>query len=266
MLSQLREAARDRLPPRLVQAYRVLRHGILFPAEAEMIAARQFLSRDKLAIDVGAHFGLFTSVLARRSKQVIAFEPNPVCARHLVSVAPRNCRVISKAVSDRAGKAQLRMPISNGVALSALGTIDAANDFGPEFRATGTLKHEVETTTLDKELADLIGAERRVAFINIDAEGHEFAVLQGGGALIASQRPVLLIELEYRHGAPVETVLGWLATRSYSAWALVNGRNLEPVDAATLAKLQSEERLARRLAGSRRSGYVNNVFFLPGAQ
>src|SRR3972149_4505964 len=111
MLAQLREAVRDALPPKLVHAYRVVRHTVLWPTEWEMVAARQFLSTDKIAVDVGANVGLFTSVLARRSKKAVAFEPSPSCVEHLKRVAPRNCEVIAKAVSDRAGRAQLRVPV-----------------------------------------------------------------------------------------------------------------------------------------------------------
>lgn len=265
MLTHLREAVRDALPPKLVHAYRVVRHTVLWPTEWEMVAARQFLSTDKIALDVGANVGLFTAVLARRSKKVVAFEPSPSCVEHLKRVAPRNCDVIAKAVSDCAGRAQLRIPVSHGVAMDALGTIDEANHFGTETRATGFVTYEVETTTLDEELLPRLASEDSVALINIDAEGHEFAVLKGGEALIASHRPVLLVELEYRHGAPVEKVFGWLDARSYAPCALVDGRNLTPIDPATLASLQGEDRLVRRLAGSRHSGYVNNVFFLPKA-
>lgn len=266
MLAQLREAVRDALPPELVHAYRVVRHTILWPTEWEMVAARQFLSPDKIAVDVGANVGLFTSVLARRSKKVIAFEPNPACARHLSKVAPRNCEIIAKAASESAGTAQLRVPVRHGAAMDALGTIDEANRFGKEARATGFVTHKVETTTLDLELLSRLASQDSVALINIDAEGHEFAVLKGGEALIASHRPVLLVELEFRHGAPVEAIFAWLDARSYAPCALVYGHNLTPIDPATLARLQGEDRLARRLAGSRNSGYVNNVFFLPKAQ
>jgi len=82
-----------------VHAYRVVRHTMLWPCEQEMVAARQFLASDKVAVDVGANVGLFTAVLARHSKKVIAFEPNPACAEHLMEVAPRNCEIIAKAVS-----------------------------------------------------------------------------------------------------------------------------------------------------------------------
>ncbi len=54
----------------LVHAYRVVRHTMFWPSEQEMVAARQFLSADKIAVDVGANVGLFTSVLARHSKKI----------------------------------------------------------------------------------------------------------------------------------------------------------------------------------------------------
>src|SRR5680860_1916427 len=129
MLAQLREAVRDALPPKLVHAYRVVRHTMLWPCEQEMVAARQFLSPDKIAVDVGANVGLFTSVLARRSKKVIAFEPNPACVQHLTKVAQRNCELIAKAVSEREGMTTLRVPIAGNVAMDALGTIETANRF-----------------------------------------------------------------------------------------------------------------------------------------
>jgi FkbM family methyltransferase len=265
MLAHLREALRDALPPKAVHAYRVVRYTMLWPNEPEMLVARQFLSRDKIAIDVGANFGLFTSVLARRSKKVIAFEPNPLCARHLGKVMPRNCEIIAKAVSDRTGIAHLRIPVSQGVAMHALGAVDKANRFDTEMRATDFVMNPVDTVTLDQILLASSKSEDRVAFVNIDAEGHEFAVLRGGESLIAAHRPVLLVELEYRHGATVPELFNWLKERGYAARALIDGHTLAPIDPSSLRHLQSDKRLAHRLAGNRHSGYVNNIFFVPEA-
>lgn len=263
MLAQLREAVRDALPAKVVHAYRVARHTILWPTELEMVASRQYLSPDEIAVDVGANFGLFTSVLARHAKRVVAFEPNPGCARYLASVMPANCEIIAKAVSDSAGTTKLRVPVSGGVAMDALATIEAANRFGSETRATDFAEHKVETVTLDQVLLDPARAGCRVGFVNIDAEGHEFAVLRGGEAVLAAQRPALLIELEYRHGAAVAEIFDWLKARHYVPRALIDGHALAPIDPARLRDLQDEERLAGRLAGKRHSGYVNNIFFLP---
>jgi FkbM family methyltransferase len=264
MLAHLREAVRGTLPPKVVHAYRVVRHTMWWPCEQEMVAARQFLAPDKIAVDVGANVGLFTAVLARRSKKVIAFEPNPTCAEHLKKVAPRNCEVIAKAISDSGGRTELRVPVYQGIPMHALATIDAANRYGTELRATSFVTHEVEKVTLDQALFGPTSAEH-IAFINIDAEGHEFAVLRGGEGLIVKHRPALLVELEYRHGAEVAEIFAWLRARGFGARALIDGHSLAVIDPERLHALQDETRLARRLAGNRHSGYVNNIFFLPEA-
>jgi FkbM family methyltransferase len=263
MLSHLRERLKDTLPPRLVHAYRLIRHTIWWPTELEMVAARQFLAKDKIAVDVGANVGLFTSVLARYSKRVIAFEPNPALARHLAKVAPRNCDVMAQAVSDREGTTTLRVPLANGIAMNALATISATNRFETETRATEFATHDVPMITLNHALDAVVHAGERVGFINIDVEGHEFAVLKGGEKVILAERPVLLIELEYRHGAQVQDVFEWLKARRYIPRVLANGERLSAIDPQGLRALQDEARLARRLAGNRYAGYVNNVFFLP---
>jgi FkbM family methyltransferase len=263
MLGQLRRILREAVPPRLLHAYRVFRHTRLWPCEEEMLVARQFLDADKIAVDVGANVGLFTSVLARHAKKVISFEPNPACARHLARVAPANCEVVAKAVSNKAGETVLRVPVDQSVAMEALGTIEAANHFETETRANDFITHPVETVTLDEALLERLVVDDRIAFINIDAEGHEFAVLKGAERIIAKERPVFLVELEYRHGAPVEAIFAWMQERSYAPKALITGRDLEPINPTVLRELQDETRLALRLAGNRRSGYVNNIFFLP---
>jgi FkbM family methyltransferase len=263
MLAHLRERLKDTLPPRLVHVYRLVRHTMWWPTEREMVAARQFLAKDTVAVDVGANVGLFTAVLARHSKRVIAFEPNPALARHLAKVAPRNCAVMAKAVSDREGTTTLRVPLADGIVMDALATISAANRFETETRATEFAAHEVATVTLDHALGPALHAGERVGFINIDVEGHEFAVLKGGEKVILAERPLLLIELEYRHGALVEDVFQWLKVRRYVPRVLADGEHLSEVDPQGLRVLQDEARLARRLAGDRDAGYVNNVFFLP---
>lgn len=265
MMANLREAVRQALPPQMVHAYRVIRHTMLWPHEWEVVAARQFLSNDKVAIDVGANVGLFASVLARRSQKVIAFEPNPVCAAHLAKVMPRNCEVIAKAVSDHAGRTALRVPLFDGTISHALGTLEAANHLDDSPDAANCVAYTVDTVTLDQVLLAPARSSDRIGFVNIDAEGHEFAILRGGEGMLAAHRPVLLLELEYRHGTQVAEIFDWLKQRRYVPRALTDTRNLAPIDADGLRRLQDDERLARRLAGDRHAGYVNNVFFLPEA-
>jgi hypothetical protein len=57
MLAQPREAVRVPLPSKVVHAYRLVRHTLLWPNEWETVAAKQFLAPDKIAVDVGANVG-----------------------------------------------------------------------------------------------------------------------------------------------------------------------------------------------------------------
>ncbi len=51
MLAHLREALKDTLPPRLVHAYRLVRHTMWWPTELEMVAARPpFTGSDPMAL------------------------------------------------------------------------------------------------------------------------------------------------------------------------------------------------------------------------
>ena len=90
-------------------------------------------------------------------------------------------------------------------------------------------------------------------------------MLRGGEGVIATQRPVLLIELEYRHGAAVADVFAWLKAKRSRPHALIDEASLSPIDPEQLRTLQDRSRLSRRLTGDRHSGYVINVFFLPDA-
>ncbi|HET7439850.1 MAG TPA: FkbM family methyltransferase, partial [Terriglobales bacterium] len=148
------------------------------------------------------------------------------------------------------------------ISMHALGTIETANRYDSEHRATGFVTHEVDKVTLDQTLLGPTSGER-VGFINVDAEGHEFAVLRGGEGLIAKHRPVLLIELEYRHGAQVLEIFEWLQARGFVAQALTHRHTFARIGPEELRILQNERRLTRRLAGSRNSGYLNNIFFIP---
>jgi FkbM family methyltransferase len=238
-------------------------HTVLFPFERELRFLPQFLHRDRIAIDVGANVGVFTEILARGSKRVIAFEPHPRCAAHLRSLGIRNCDVVETALSDSMGRAALRIPVRAGVELHALGTIAGANNAESHLGADGTFEHSVAVSTLDDVLAARLAQSETVGFIKIDVEGHELAVLKGAVATIERHRPAMLIEIEYRHGAPVDDIFSFLEQRGYRALALLDGRALTSVSPDRLRAVQSDERLARKLAQPRYPGYVNNVFFVP---
>jgi FkbM family methyltransferase len=175
--------------------------------EPELRLLEKIVPRDRMAVDIGAAEGVYTWHLRRIASGVAAFEPNPESAARLRARLP-SVDVHAVAVSDRDGEALLRIPVTQSIALSGLGTVEDANDFQHGYSETHRI--EVPARTLDSFSLPPLG------FMKIDVEGHELAVLRGAERSIIRDRPTILIEVEDRHRAgAVVTVTSWLAARGY---------------------------------------------------
>lgn len=127
-----------------------------------------------VALDIGAHVGLWSRVLCRTFKTVHAFEPVPniiECFRYNLS-GKDNVVLHPYALGEAAGFLSMD-PVANN---SGNGRVDDA----------GSLKVEVQT--LDKQNI------AQVDFIKIDVEGFEKFVVLGGEKMISEQRPVMIVE------------------------------------------------------------------------
>jgi FkbM family methyltransferase len=136
----------------------------------------QFVQPGSLAFDVGANIGTRSEIMLSLGARVIAFEPQPICARETRARGNRLLTVIEKAVGESSGFADLHLKKSD-VQASLL------NDWqgGP---ATGTLR--VAVTTLDEEIKQF-GLPN---FCKIDVEGFEPQVVRG----LSSAIPALSFE------------------------------------------------------------------------
>ena len=149
-----------------------------------------FVGAGDLVFDVGAHAGNRVRAFAALGCHVVALEPQPDFARLLRTLCRRSPRVVvvESAVADVSGRRSLsvseRTPT---VTTLAAGWRDArAGD--PDFdRVQWNREIEVDTTTLDR-LIEQFGVP---AFVKIDVEGSEPAVLAGLG------RPVPALSFEY---------------------------------------------------------------------
>lgn len=200
--------------------------------------------RNAASVDVGGNAGYYAYYLSRLTRQVHVFEPNPRCLAQLQRIERRNMTLHPVALSDHAGTAIMRFDPGN----TGIGTIEAANrlDNNPGIRTI--VEREVEICRLD----DL--NLRDIAFMKIDVEGHEPAVLRGAVGLIESQKPVLLIEIERRHNPTAfEDVENLLRPFGYSVWRLSAGA-LIPVRREDIDALQADPSI---------SGYANNFIFVP---
>jgi FkbM family methyltransferase len=234
--------------PRLTAARtfaRRRRAGLLDP-ELELVPA--LLDPDRLGVDVGANYGFWTLAMAQRARRVLAIEPIPELAAALLRRAPGHVRVLVCALSERPGRAGLRIPLDAGRA-----TIEPANALrdGPPAR----------TLEVTLERLDDLPLDARLGLVKIDVEGHELAVCRGAARRLEADRPSLVIEAEERHrpGA-VADLAAFLGTLGYRGFFLEKHR-LRGIAAFDAARHQPLDATGAPRQGP--LGYVNNLLFVP---
>lgn len=194
---------------------RELRQG-----EPELKLLPDLVDPNRAAIDVGANRGIWTHQMAALCPRVHAFEPNPKMFAILEAARPANAVVRQIALSDRAGTASLNVPRSARGFSNQQASLEAKRSVGAEFGVV-----EVATARLDDLDLEPCG------FIKIDVEGHEAAVIAGAVALIARDRPTLLIELEERHtDRSIEGSIADVEALGYDAFFFKDG-GLRPIAA-----------------------------------
>ena len=240
--------------PRVWFRFKFLKYKHLRRGEREIHLIRHLIEPDSTAIDVGCSIGIYAAEMARYANEVIAFEANPAVARFARMVVPRNVEVVNVALSSAAGRATLKIPRgSKGDTIDELATIESANPLHRSDAASA----DIEMTRLDHfNVANC-------SFIKVDVEGHEEAVLEGAAKLIASQRPVLLIELdETLNRGALARLTARYAVLNYRAFFLSHG-NLHPVSEFDRARHQNAANLKPRHRLPAGVEYINNFVFVP---
>ena len=142
------------------------------------------LPRDATIIDIGANIGLSTILLARLAGRVLAYEPSPPNVAYLRQNLKlnniSNVEVIAAAISERAG--MLRFHVAQ---FGAGSHVVAAGHVA----STTIPTVDVPAIPLDEQSLPTI------AFIKIDAEGHEPDVLAGARELLERDRPLIYTEM-----------------------------------------------------------------------
>ena len=161
-----------------------------FPADYQQATHRFLASKCRkgtVALDVGAHLGIFAVVMARRvapSGRVLAFEPAPDTRRALIDVVSRNSvkgfvEIRPEAVSTFSGIAALHTTgVPAGVSNSLVPNPAATDHFA------------VPTVTIDRALDE----HEAVSCMKIDAEGTEVEVLVGAERTITKWRPAIALD------------------------------------------------------------------------
>lgn len=136
----------------------------------------------RMAIDVGAHVGLWSIPLSKAFGSVMAFEPHPdhrACfERNLQGV--ENVFLYPFAVGDREGRVRLSVETE-----SSGGTHIVADGDGPA----------ADLVTIDSMAPD----DAPVDLVKIDCEGFELPVLRGARETLLRCRPVVVVEQKPQH-------------------------------------------------------------------
>ena len=156
----------------------VRRNGMFDITTAEVLY--RLLDDGEDALDVGAHVGLMSTVMALRARRVRSLEPHPDVFSRLERNAARfNAAMkrdvmspIQAAASSAAGEQTLVLPDSWG------GNTGSATLAGPEESSGAGIR--VACVALD----DLLAESFRPAVMKLDVEGHELAVLGGASRLM----------------------------------------------------------------------------------
>ena len=235
----------DTLPPRLSATLAAYKNYLF--GDRDIRELSRIVPAGGLSIDVGAHHGVYTYFLSRRSARVVAYEPNPKLARYLRRAVRSNVAVRDVALSDRSGTAYLSIPVVEGAAIPGWGAVVE--------RAEGSHQtFEISLVRLDDE------GHREVAFVKIDVEGKEEAVLRGGEQTIRRDHPILLIEIEARHHTkPIAEIFAMIQCMGYSGYFLCD-RMWTPV-----AAFDERARTRPHLTDPHSRDYVANYLFWPKA-
>ena len=198
--------------------------------ENELLILDKVVEKNLESIDVGVYRGVYTYQLAKKSKHVHAFEPNPLLFPYLkknLNKLLKNITLYEMALSDIISESVLRIPEryktlnkNNYEEMYKLGaaTIHEKNLLNNE----KFIEVKIKTTKLDELLIN-----NNIGFIKIDVEGHEQNVINGAINLIKKNKPVLLVEIEEKHSRiKVEETINFINKLGYKSYYL-SGSNLE---------------------------------------
>ena len=189
-------------------------------------ALRPLLPPDGIALDIGAHGGQVTRLLADLLPrgQVVAVEPSSyarsVLRLNLLARPRPNVAVVATALGREPGVAVLGTPVKRAGAMG-YGAASLAPD--PGRRAVREL---VPVMPLDALVAAM--ELPRLHLVKIDVEGYETAILQGALGTLRRFRPALVLELARdrleRAGSSPDELWDLLLSLGYAAEALPGPR------------------------------------------
>lgn len=138
---------------------------------------KQFIHPNDLVFDVGANIGDRVKLFLAIDAEVVAFEPQLVCASFLKSVLKKKDSfiLVEAALGRREGEAEMQVSDAHVISTLSNEWIESTKESGRFSQYEWNKKQKVNVTTLDR-MIDTYGVP---SFIKIDVEGYELEVLLG---------------------------------------------------------------------------------------
>lgn len=171
-----------RFPARVARYY----PRVYDPAKRDFVL--QHCTAGSIAIDAGAHIGLYSVLMARAvgpPGRVLAFEPAPATYAML-------CRTLALNGADNVEPRAQALAGSAGPGRLALGRHPYSNVNSVVGAPSSDRTVAVEAMTLDSVLA---GRGDRVSLLKLDIEGAELDALRGSAHTIERFRPAIALEV-----------------------------------------------------------------------
>lgn len=143
-------------------------------------AAMGYCKQFRMAVDIGAHIGLWARSMTNKFDSVVCFEPCEEFAEILIKNAPNVTFIHKCALGDTKNSVKLNVQQDN----------------------TG-MTHVVrgEVGTVPMYPLDHFGLDN-VDFVKIDVEGYELEVVKGGYETFKRNNPVVIIEQKTKYTIP----------------------------------------------------------------
>ena len=192
--------------------------------EKELQLVKEIIIPGTDTIDVGVYRGVYSYEMAKYSKIVHAFEPNPIIFKDIklnLSKIIKNISFYGYALSDHENTSILKVPIRNK-------NFDR-NNYEEYFQMGKATIHkenkmeDIETFEVKSKKLDSFSFSNKISFIKVDVEGHELAVIRGAENTIKKNKPILLVEIEERHSQKkVSETLDYINSLGYISYFYEN--------------------------------------------
>jgi FkbM family methyltransferase len=167
-------------------------------------------SASGLVLEAGSNMGVHSvpmaQELARQSRSMLAFEPQPVIFQQLCANLALNGLMNVTALPYACGTSP------GVVSFQAPDYLSPGNFGGTAMSSTPA----ASTLTVPCYPLDSFVHDAPVALIKIDVEGHELRILQGAQHILSRSHPILYVENDRIDQSP--ELIEWLLTQGYRLW------------------------------------------------